>query len=153
MTRARLAILAASGSLALLAGAFIFQALGYAPCKLCLWQRWPHAAAILVGALVCIWPHKLLCYLGALVALSTAAIGAYHVGVELKWWEGPSSCTGAGAGLGGLSGDSLLSTETISVVMCDEIAFAFLGLSMAGWNMVFSVFFACLWLMAARRDA
>ena len=49
MTRQSYMLLAAFGSLALLAGAFAFQALGYAPCKLCLWQRWPHGGAIALG--------------------------------------------------------------------------------------------------------
>ena len=52
LTRKNTMLLAAAGSLALLLGAFVFQALGYAPCKLCIWQRWPHAAAVTVGALL-----------------------------------------------------------------------------------------------------
>ena len=50
VTARQIMTLAAAGSLALLVGAYVFQALGYAPCKLCLWQRWPHGAAVvLVG--------------------------------------------------------------------------------------------------------
>ncbi|MFP4274908.1 MAG: disulfide bond formation protein B, partial [Paracoccaceae bacterium] len=50
MTRTTLILLAAGGSAALLAAAFAFQHLGgLAPCTLCLWQRWPHAAAVLLG--------------------------------------------------------------------------------------------------------
>ena len=51
MTRNLMISLAAGGSAALLAGAFMFQMLGYPPCAMCLWQRWPHAAAILIGLL------------------------------------------------------------------------------------------------------
>ena len=69
MTRRNIMLLAAFGSLALLLGAFGFQMLGYAPCKLCLWQRWPHGAAIALGGLVLILgPLTLLGLAGALAA-------------------------------------------------------------------------------------
>lgn len=152
MTRQRLILLAAGGSVALLAGAFAFQALGFAPCKLCLWQRWPHAAAILVGMVALSTRAYGLAWLGALAALGTAGIGAYHTGVERGWWQGPTSCTGAGNDLSGLSGADLLSTQIAdTVIMCDEVAWAMLGLSMATWNMLFSLGLAVLWVMAARR--
>jgi len=93
-----------------------------------------------------------LAWLGALAALGTAGIGAYHTGVERGWWQGPTSCTGAGNDLSGLSGADLLSTQIAdTVIMCDEVAWAMLGLSMATWNMLFSLGLAVLWVMAARR--
>ena len=150
MTRSQYILVAAGGSFALLAGAFIFQMLGYPPCKLCLWQRWPHAAAIAIGVVAYAVPARILAYLGALAALTTAAIGLYHTGVEKDWWEGPTSCTGAGS-LSGLSGESLLSTESVSVVMCDQVSWALFGLSMASWNMLISLALAAVWIMAARR--
>ena len=52
LSRTLLILLAAGGSAAILAGAFAFQYIGgLAPCQLCLWQRWPHAAAIGIGVL------------------------------------------------------------------------------------------------------
>ena len=150
MTARNLMLLAAGGSLALLVGAFIFQALGYAPCKLCLWQRWPHAAAIAAGGLVLVLgPVLLLGIAGALAALTTAGIGVYHTGVERDFWEGPTSCSGSGNGLAGLSGTDLLSTEAPNdIVMCDEVAWAFAGLSMASWNTIFSLVLAGIWAKA-----
>ena len=47
----QLALFAAAGSGMLLAGAYLFQALGYAPCQMCFWQRYPHMLAIAIGAL------------------------------------------------------------------------------------------------------
>ncbi|MEM8977964.1 MAG: disulfide bond formation protein B [Pseudomonadota bacterium] len=152
MTTHRLIVLAALGSIALLGGAYAFQHLGgLAPCKMCLWQRWPHAAAITIAALALAFRLRALAWLGALAALITAGIGAYHVGVEQKWWEGPSSCSG-GASLSGLSGGDLLSTaEPTGIVMCDEIAWSMLGISMPGWNALISLVLVGLWLAAARR--
>ena len=153
MTRRNLMLIAAAGSLALLLGAFVFQALGYAPCKLCLWQRWPHGTAIIAGILVALsGPLAIWGIAGALSALGTAGIGVYHAGVELKWWEGPTTCTGGGDALGGLSGGQLLSLDApVDIVMCDEVAWAFAGISMAGWNAVFSFVLAALWIAALRR--
>jgi len=102
MTRTRIAAAAAAGSALLLCGAFVFQALGYPPCKMCLWQRWPHVVAVLCG-FGYIWLHKRnFLWAGAAAALSTAAIGLYHAGVEQRWWEGPSSCSSGS--VGGLNG-------------------------------------------------
>ncbi len=149
MTRTSLSLLAAGGSLALLAGAFVFQALGYAPCAMCLWQRWPHAAAIAIGVLALALRGPALPLLGALAALTTAGIGLYHTGVERDWWEGPTSCTGSG--LGGLAGGDLLATDGPRLVMCDQVSWELLTLSMPSWNALFSFGLVIVWLLAARR--
>jgi disulfide bond formation protein DsbB len=157
-TRAFTLLLAAGGSLAILAGAFAFQYLGgLAPCQLCLWQRWPHAAAIVIGLLALLvsrgTPGRILPLLGALAALATAAIGVFHVGVEQKWWEGLASCT-AGS-ISGISAADLLNPDVSvgAVVRCDAIAWQMLGISMAGWNVILSSLLALLWVAAYRRSA
>ena len=155
MTLKTLILLATLGSAALLLGAFGFQHLGgLAPCKLCLWQRWPHAAAILIGVALLAGGHRLLAWLGALAAATTAGIGAYHAGVEWGWWPGPSSCTGGGMDLGTMTGGDLLSMDgPMGVVMCDEVVWQLAGLSMAGWNAVISLGLTAIWIAAARRSA
>ena len=153
-----LAMLAAAGSAALLLGAFAFQAAGHAPCRMCLWQRWPHWVAIAAG--LAAWAVsdraapslragalRAIAGVGLLAALATAGLGVFHTGVERGWWEGPASCTGSG--LGGLSGEDLLSLEGAAVVMCDEVAWSFAGLSMASWNALASLGLAALWVAAA----
>ena len=147
----RLILLAGGGSAALLAGAFAFQAAGYAPCAMCIWQRWPHVAAIVFALLALAAAPRMFAALGALAALTASGLGLYHTGVERDWWEGPTSCTGSG--LGGLSGDDLLSMDGPALVMCDEVAWAFAGLSMASWNAVLSLVLAALWIAAATRRA
>jgi len=153
ISRKTLVALAAAGSAALLLGAFGFQHVGgLAPCKMCLWQRWPHAAAVLIGAAFFMLGQKALIWLGALAAAITGGIGVYHSGVEWKWWPGPSSCSGGGADLGALDGGALLSLDgPTGVIMCDEIVWQLLGLSMAGWNAVISFALCALWIAAARR--
>lgn len=154
MNRNTLVLAAAGGSAALLLGALAFQYLGgLYPCPLCLWQRWPHLAAVLIGLAALALPGRALPVLGALAALATAGIGGFHSGVEIGWWQGLDSC--AGAGIGGLSGAALLDpTANIPPpVRCDAVAWSFLGLSMAAWNMILSLGLAALWLAAARKAA
>ena len=148
--------MAAAGSAALLAGAFFFQYLGWAPCKMCLWQRWPHAAAVLIGAASLAiggLSQRTLAIFGGLAALTTAGIGAYHSGAELKWWPGPASCSGSGNSLGDLSASELVpgGSDVATLVMCDTLTPFFLGLTMANWNAIVSLGLAFVWLAAVRR--
>lgn len=151
MTRKTLSLIAAAGSAAMLLGAFAFQYIGgLAPCHLCLLQRWPHAAAILIGLLALVFPGAALPLLGALAALTTAGIGAYHTGVERGWWEGPTTCTSSS--VGGLSSDQLFDQiMNAPMIRCDEVAWSMMGLSMASWNMIASLVLAGIWIAAARR--
>lgn len=151
LTRQSLMLIATLGSAALLAGAFAFQYIGgLAPCQLCLYQRWPHAAAIVIGVVALTSGWRGLAWLGVLAALATAAIGVFHVGVEQKWWEGLASCT-AGS-IEGISASDLLNPEAdvAAPVRCDAIAWSLFGISMAGWNVIISVLLAGLWAKAAR---
>lgn len=154
MTRNMTILLAAGGSVALLAGALAFQYLGgLAPCTLCIWQRWPHLAAVVIGLAALALPGRVLPVLGAVAALATAGVGAFHVGVEQGWWQGLASCS-AGS-IAGLSVDDLLNPNVAvaAPVRCDEIPWSMAGLSMAGWNMVLSALLSALWLLAAARPA
>jgi len=145
-------ILAGLGSAALLGGAYIFQALGYAPCQMCLWQRWPHMVAIGLGVVALFFARLPVAIAGALAALTTGLIGVYHTGVERDWWEGPSSCSGGGD-ITGLTGADLLSTDVLDkVVMCDQVSWALFGLSMPSWNALFSFLLAAIWILAARQS-
>jgi disulfide bond formation protein DsbB len=149
-----LILLATLGSAALLGGAFAFQYVGgLAPCQLCLWQRWPHAAAILIGVVALATGWRGLAWLGALAALTTAGIGGFHVGVEQGWWQGLATCT-AGS-ISGISTADLLNpaADVAAPVRCDAIAWAMLGISMAGWNVIASVGLAGVWVAAALRRA
>jgi disulfide bond formation protein DsbB len=134
MTRRRTLIaLAAGGSAAMLLAAFGFQYIGgLAPCAMCLWQRWPHAAAVVIGRSASAVPSAVLAAMGGLTMLGNAGIALYHTGVERDWWEGPSTCTGGGGGLGSMDVADLLNPDAGGgIVMCDEVAWEMFGLSMA----------------------
>lgn len=157
MRRIQASVLAALGSLALLLGAYGFQYIGgLAPCHLCWLQRYPHMAAVAIGALVLAtrgaMAGRLLAWGGALAALTTAGYGAYHTGVERHWWLGPSTCTSGD--VGALSAKDLLAQiQAAPVVQCDAVAWEMWGLSMASWNMALSLALAGLWIYAATRKA
>ena len=148
MSRSQLILFAAGGSTALLIGAWGFQYFGYAPCKMCIWQRWPHGAAVLIGVLALALPRMPLILLGALAAATSGGIGFYHTGVERGWWQGPTSCSSGD--IGGLSTDELLDQiMNAPLVRCDEVAWQMLGLSMASWNALISLTLAIVWVRAA----
>ncbi|NNK78882.1 MAG: disulfide bond formation protein B [Litoreibacter sp.] len=150
MTRTQMIMIAMGGSALLLGGAFLFQFAGYPPCKMCLWQRWPHAAAIAIGLLALGVKVRILALLGALAALTTSAIGFFHAGVEQGFWEGPTSCSSGS--ISGLTPDELLEQiMNAPLVRCDDIAWQFAGISMAGWNALLSLGLALVWIMAFRR--
>ncbi len=148
----QLILMATLGSALLLGGAFVFQSLGYHPCKMCIWQRWPHGIAIALGVIILLTGYYRI---GALMAVSlatTGAIGVYHFGVEQKWWEGPKSCSG-GTGDGLSAADLLADLMAAPVIRCDDIVWQF-GLTMAGWNAVFSFGLAlmCVCAVVHRRN-
>ena len=153
LTRNTLVFVAASGSAALMIAALAFQHLGdLAPCQMCIWQRYPHVIAIAIGLVAIRFGNAALAWLGALAAFATAAVGAYHTGVERGWWEGPTSCSAQS--IGGLTTDELFEQiMTAPVVRCDEVAWSLMGLSMASWNLIASLVLAALWIAAARRPA
>jgi disulfide bond formation protein DsbB len=140
-------------------GAWGFQALGYEPCQLCYTQRYPHYAAVVIGALALATGWHRLAWAGALAAATTAALGFYHSGVERKWWPGPASCSGGGD-ISGLSPEELLAQLTATdFVPCDEIPWRLsdaipwplLDITMANLNALGSALVVFVWIAAARR--
>lgn len=145
---------AAAGALAL---ALIAQ-FGFAlwPCNLCYAQRVPYALA-LVFALIALTPavdaptRRTVALLCAGLFLFNAAFAFYHVGVEEKWWLGPTECVG---GVRSFSLDDLATALTqTGRTGCDEAAFRLFGLSMAGYNVIAGLLLASgLAWAATRRD-
>jgi disulfide bond formation protein DsbB len=133
-------------------GAWFFQyGLGYRPCPLCLDQRIayyfaiPLAVLLMLGESVGASRRVLLAGLAmiAIAMMWNAGLGAYHAGVEWKWWAGPRDCSGPLDSLGS-AGSLLRDLESIRVVRCDEAAWRFLGLSLAGYNVLISLALAAI---------
>lgn len=153
MNARTLALIAAAGSAALLLGAWGFQYIGgLAPCKMCIWQRWPHGIAVLAGGLSVV-SLPLAAAVGLLASLVGTGIAIFHSGVERSLWEGPTTCTSTND-LGALSPQQLLDQIMAApLVRCDEIPWQMFGLSMANWNAVLSAGLVVLWALALLRRA
>jgi disulfide bond formation protein DsbB len=123
---------------ALLAGAFGSEYLGHlVPCEMCWWQRYAHLAALVPAVLAFTAPasarrSRILVLLAALAIAVSGAIGVHHAGVELKIFEGFTTCTRTGAA-------TLQDIINAPLVRCDQVQWSFLGVSMAGWNAILSL--------------
>jgi disulfide bond formation protein DsbB len=143
---------------ATLAGAWFFQlVLDIVPCPLCLEQRYAYYLAVPFGLLVATVAAKgaprgvvMACLaILALAALANAGLGAYHAGVEWGFWQGPTDCTGPMLDLS--KGGLLDNLDKVRVVPCDKVQWRFLGLSLAGYNVLISLLMAAVaaWGIAA----
>jgi disulfide bond formation protein DsbB len=143
---AALAIFILAG--ATVGGAWIFQAFGVTPCELCLKERLPYYAGIAVAgfAVLFAWKNmrgavKACLALLLLIFLGSAVFGAYHAGVEWKFWPGPADCTGSFQAAHSPA-EFMQQLKNTKVVRCDDVAIRILGLSLAGWNAVISLVIA-----------
>jgi disulfide bond formation protein DsbB len=137
---------------ATLAGAWFFQlVLDIRPCPLCLEQRYAYYLAIPLGVLIAIAAARdtrravLIAALAVLAAaaLANAVLGTYHAGVEWGLWQGPTECSGPIGNLGS-AGNLLERLDTVKVIRCDEVQWRFMGLSLAGYNVLISLLMAVI---------
>lgn len=134
---------------ALLGGAYLGQyGFGLYPCEMCWWQRYPHFVALALGLIGLVRPSRGLVTLGALAILVSGLIGAYHAGVEYRWWEGLTACT-ASATSG--AADPLAAIWDAPIIRCDDVQWSLFGISLAGFNFLISTGAALVILALARR--
>jgi len=150
--RAAALIVAVVGALTI-AGAWFFElVIKLKPCPMCLEQRWPYyigvpLALALAVAFAAGRKAPRMIVVGGLAILAAlmlwgAYMGAFHAGVEWKLWLGPQECSGAPEL--GPPGDLLKRLQTINITRCDEAAWRFLGLSLAGYNALISLALAAV---------
>jgi len=146
---------------ATIAGAWFFQlVLDIKPCPLCLEQRYAYYTIVPLSALIAAsaWrgsPRGVLILGLAIVAvasLANAALGTYHAGVEWAFWQGPTDCTGPLPDLG-KAGSLLDQLDKVKVIRCDEVQWRFLGLSLAGYNVLISLLMAAVAGFGIVREA
>ncbi|MGA0599799.1 disulfide bond formation protein B [Caulobacter sp. KR2-114] len=132
--------------------------MGLKPCELCLKQReayWIAGSVALAGIVLGFTPLKAratrLVNL-VLVAAFLYSLGwaGYHAGVEWHFWPGPKACSG-GTTVSAADIDAMLKGAKVKAVMCDQVVWSWLGLSMAGWNTLISLVLVALSAMAAAR--
>jgi disulfide bond formation protein DsbB len=122
----------------------------YAPCELCLRERWPWYFLIGLSLIGLVFPSRWILVLIGVVLLVGAGLGLHHAGVEQHWWQGPAECTSGSSGAKTVAQlKAMLMQE--KVVQCDEIAWKFLGLSMAAYNGLVSLIAGAAVLTFAAR--
>jgi disulfide bond formation protein DsbB len=135
-----------------LAGAWFFQlVLDIRPCPLCLEQRYAYYLVVPLGLLIAFAagrgaPRAALAAGFAIVALAmlwNAGLATYHSGVEWGFWQGPTDCSGPVVDFGS-AGNLLQRLDSVKVIRCDEVQWRFLGLSLAGYNVLISLSIAVL---------
>lgn len=143
-------VMALVAAAALLAALVLQYGFGAAPCRLCIWQRYPHLALIVIGLVgFVVWPRPALA-IGGMVALGSAGLALYHVGIEQGVWSLPEGCA---AGARAESIEELRRALLEAPPACDQVSFTLLGLSLASWNVVVSLLLAALALFALGRSA
>jgi disulfide bond formation protein DsbB len=126
---------------ALMAGALGAQYIGHLfPCEMCMWQRWPHYAAMLLALCAFVLPEKLgrVALAFAITAiLASGAIGLFHAGVEYHWWKGLTRCSAPITS--GSSTDIMAQIMATPMIQCDVPQWTLFGISLAGFNAIFSI--------------
>lgn len=140
-------------AITILATVFASQYLGgLAPCRMCIWQRWPFAVLVVIGLIGAFWRPRVMLALAFLTLLVSIGLAGYHVAVEQGWLALPAGCA---AGTDASSIEELKAMLKSAGPTCDQVDFTFLGLSLAGWNVVGSAIltvFTLIALLAGRRD-
>jgi len=121
---------------ALLGGAYVSQyVFGLHPCEMCWWQRYSHFAALALALLAFLRPPgRAFVALAALAIAVAGLIGLFHAGVEYHWWQGLTACTSNAAS----GGDPLAAILGAPMTRCDVAPWTLFGISLAGWNFLFS---------------
>lgn len=150
-TRTLIVVLLAS--VTALAAAFVSEyVFDLPPCVLCIYQRWPYGLVIVVAITALVLkgrftrPALLICGLALLV---DAGIAGFHVGVEQRWWEGTTSCSGAVATAQSVE-ELRKQLMAAPIVRCEDPAFVLFGISMAGYNFLYALALAALALLGAK---
>ncbi len=125
----------------LLGGALGSQYLGgLVPCEMCMWQRYPHYTALGLAILAILLAKtalsRPLTMLAGLAILVSGGLGIFHAGVEYRWWKGPEHCTSVVSGSGA---DLLKAILAAPLVRCDQPQWTMFGISLAGYNAIFSI--------------
>ena len=124
---------------------------GLAPCELCLTERWPWRAAIVISFVAMMAGSRpalpWVAFLLAGVFALGGALAFYHVGVEQHWFAGPQACTATAmpTTLAALKAQLQHQQPT----RCDEPAWTLCGVSLAGWNLFASLMMAAISIAVA----
>jgi len=153
---------ALAASLTMLGAAHAFERFGgLAPCNLCLKQREVYWSAVVIAVLATGWTlfsggrrgtPRIASFLLAAVFATGAVTALFHMGGEQGWWTLPATCMGgASVDVDALAALAAGTAPAGPLPSCGDVAWSWLGLSMAGWNVLISLALATFSLLAAKR--
>ena len=119
---------------------FIQYVLGHKPCNLCIIERIPYIAAIILISLIFILNRyqKIISSLILIFFIFGAVVSFYHFGIEQGFFSESLVCD-LGNSLPLNKEDLLNQLKKIEIVSCKDVTFRFLGLSLATINTVISL--------------
>ena len=126
--------------LTLLIAYFIQYVLGHKPCNLCIIERIPYIAAIILISLIFILNRyqKIISSLILIFFIFGAVVSFYHFGIEQGFFSESLVCD-----LGNsqpLNKEDLLNQlKMVEIISCKDVTFRFLGLSLATINTIISI--------------
>ena len=119
---------------------FIQYVLGHKPCNLCIIERIPYIAAIILISLIFILNRyqKIISSLILIFFIFGAVVSFYHFGIEQGFFSESLVCNLGNSQL--LNKEDLLNQlKKTEIVSCKDVTFRFLGLSLATINTVISL--------------
>ena len=155
LERAILAFILTTASIILFSAILLGKFLNAPPCELCMYQRIPYFIIIIITLISLtkkidsIIKPKIICILSGLLVMSSAIIAIYHVGVEQGYFE--TSCAPTEPPNFSLENvrEALKSPPE---PLCNNISIEFLGISMAGYNAMFSFLLSFLLILLAFQN-
>ena len=121
-----------------------FSGAGYPPCDLCYEQRYAYYVGVPLAVIaIALAPRqpsltRVLLVVIALIFAANVGLAIYHSGVEMKWWQGPTACTGSALS-DAKGGDLLSEIDKVKVVRCDDVGLRVFGLTLANYNIAISL--------------
>ncbi len=118
---------------------FIQHVLGHKPCNLCIIERIPYIAAIILISLIFILNkyQKIISSLILIFFIFGAIVSFYHFGIEQGFFSESLICELSNNGP--VNKEELLSQlKKAEIISCKDVTFRFLGLSLATINTIIS---------------
>ena len=131
---------------------FIQYVLGHQPCNLCIIERIPYIAAIILISLIFIFNkyQKIFSSLILIFFVFGAVVSFYHFGIEQGFFSESLICE--------LSNNNTLNKEELlnqlkkeEIVSCKDVTFRFLGLSLATINTIISIILSGIMVKVIRN--
>ena len=128
---------------ALISAYFIEYILGHQPCNLCLMERIPYAAALVIVIFNYKFNHleKYFILLLSIVFLASTLLSLYHLGIEQGFIEESLVCDLQNSS-NILSKEEILKQLQEKRVSCKDVTFKIFGLSLTSYNILITLIFS-----------